>query len=71
MTRLSTRETLRAATAKPPVYVRIVTQRSDGTEEAKEIDWNKSSDKKWLMTRHLHWAILNGHSVTLFIPESN
>jgi hypothetical protein len=76
MTRLSTRETLRAATAKPPHYVTVQTftlNHEDATtcetlESTKEIDWNKVSDKKWLMTRHLHWAMLNNRRVELIAP---
>jgi hypothetical protein len=30
----------------------------------KTIDWDDSSDRKWLMS-HLHWAMRNGRRVTL------
>lgn len=30
----------------------------------KNINWNDSSDRKWLMN-HLHWAMNNGHRVSL------
>jgi hypothetical protein len=32
--------------------------------QCKKIDWNDSSDRKWLMN-HLHWAMNNSRSVTL------
>jgi hypothetical protein len=32
--------------------------------QCKQIDWNDSSDRKWLMN-HLHWAMNNERSVTL------
>lgn len=35
------------------------------TEAEKQIDWNNSSDRKWLMS-HLHWAMLNGRGIQLF-----
>ena len=38
--------------------------------ECKSIDWNDSSDRKWLMN-HLHWAMNNGRQVRLVGPESN
>lgn len=38
-------------------------------ESRKQIDWNDSSDRKWLMN-HLHWAMNNDRLVTLS-PESN
>jgi hypothetical protein len=51
------------------VYVRTVitphlgvTQR--GETQHKIIDWNDSSDRKWLMT-HLHWAMCNKKPVTM------
>jgi hypothetical protein len=31
---------------------------------AKQIDWNDSSDRKWLMN-HLHHCMMNGKKVTL------
>lgn len=34
----------------------------------KTIDWNNSSDRKWLMT-HMHWAMHNARIVSI-IPES-
>lgn len=35
----------------------------------KPIDWNNSSDRRWLMN-HLHHCMMNGKSV-LLTPESN
>lgn len=38
---------------------------SRGTHNTtKKINWNDSSDRKWLMN-HLHWAMTNDNSVTL------
>jgi hypothetical protein len=39
-----------------------------GNPEVKAIDWNDSSDRKWLMS-HLHWAMHNGQEVRLIGPE--
>lgn len=39
-----------------------------GNPECKSIDWNDSSDRKWL-TSHLHWAMNNGMEVRLIAPE--
>lgn len=36
--------------------------------EYKAIDWNDSSDRKWLMN-HLHWAMNNGRQIRLVGPE--
>ena len=41
----------------------------DAKTQAKAINWNDSSDRKWLMN-HMHWAMNNSHGVTL-APESN
>lgn len=35
--------------------------------ETKSIDWNDSSDRKWLQN-HLHWAMHNGREVRLIGP---
>lgn len=35
------------------------------TENQRQINWNNSSDRKWL-TNHLHWAMLNGRGIQLF-----
>lgn len=40
------------------------------TGGVKMIDWNNSSDRKWLMN-HLHWALHNGRQVQLAPTESN
>jgi hypothetical protein len=45
----------------------IMTRRNDeeaGTGETKLIDYNDSSDQKWL-TGHLRWAMNNGRIVSL------
>lgn len=39
-------------------------------ESRKAIDWNNSSDRKWLMN-HLMWAMNNGRRVTIEPTESN
>lgn len=39
-------------------------------EAVKQIDWNNSSDRKWLMN-HLHWAMNNRTGVKLWPTESN
>lgn len=51
------------------VYVRTiisqhVTNIQRGETQHKIIDWNDSSDRKWLMT-HLHWAMCNTKLVTI------
>lgn len=33
-------------------------------ESSKVIDWNNSSDRKWLNS-HFHWAMNNGRNVTI------
>lgn len=45
-----------------------VTPCAPSQELAKTIDWNNSSDRKWLMN-HLHWSVKNGRIVTLY-PEN-
>lgn len=35
--------------------------------EYKTIDWNNSSDRKWMMN-HLHWAMNNAKQVRLVGP---
>jgi hypothetical protein len=37
--------------------------------ESKRIDWNNSSDRKWLMS-HMHWGMHNDREVSIY-PESN
>lgn len=68
-----TRQALKAATAKPQRRVTIGTldgiSASDVMEYTSElnnksIDWNDSSDRRWLMN-HLHWAMNNGRTVIL------
>jgi hypothetical protein len=39
----------------------------DNATAQKQIDWNDSSDRKWLVS-HQHWAIMNGYAIVL-IPE--
>lgn len=39
-----------------------------GNPDCKSIDWNDSSDRKWLMN-HLHWAMHNGQEVRIVGPE--
>lgn len=56
------------------MQVRIVTQAqalpgSPLVAPPKEIDWNDSSDRKWLMS-HLHHCMMNAKSVCLY-PEFN
>lgn len=41
-----------------------------GLTAQKLIDWNNSSDRKWLVN-HLHWAMNNERNVTLTPMESN
>lgn len=48
--------------------VRVIT-RLDENKSAKVINWNDSSDRKWL-ANHMHWAMHNGASVTVK-AESN
>lgn len=52
--------------------VRILTYSVANPEaktQGKAIDWNDSSDRKWLQN-HMHWAMHNEHGVALQ-PESN
>lgn len=47
--------------------VRVITVKVEGavmSESFKVIDWNNSSDRKWL-TNHQHWALSNNHKVGL------
>lgn len=37
-------------------------------ESQKLIDWDNSSDRKWLMN-HLHWAMHNVRRVTITAPQ--
>lgn len=39
-------------------------------DSSKVINWNNSSDRKWLMN-HLHWAMHNSRLVDLSPVESN
>lgn len=69
MTRLSTREALRAATQPAPAYVTVITtHHKDGicVEHAvKQINYRNKSDRIWLYQRHLPWAFTNGRVVEL------
>lgn len=57
---------------KPKQFVRVLTKHLilstdqfsdvDGEMTHKTIDWNNSSDRKWLMN-HFHWAMNNQHVV--------
>lgn len=48
---------------KPALPIIIETHRPDGsTDSVKSIDWNNSSDRKWLVN-HMHWALNNEHSL--------
>lgn len=38
-------------------------------ESTKHIDWNDSSDKKWLMS-HLHWAMNNSRQVNIYSQDA-
>jgi hypothetical protein len=38
--------------------------RDDTPLDSKVVDWNDSSDRKWL-TNHLHWAVNNGQAVLI------
>lgn len=56
-----------------PHFIRIETVAADQKcaadfRASKVIDWNDSSDRKWLQN-HTHWAMMNGASVKL-TPES-
>jgi len=54
---------------EPTLPVSIETFReADEFDSLKSIDWNNSSDRKWL-TSHLHWAMHNSCQVIL-TPES-
>lgn len=46
------------------VTIRTESQKPKCQSEIKLIDWNDSSDRKWLMN-HLHWAMHNEAKVTL------
>ena len=35
------------------------------TNESKRIDWNNSSDRKWLVN-HMHWAMHNDREVSIY-----
>lgn len=41
----------------------------DFAASRKDINWNDSSDRKWL-TNHMHWA-MNNHQVVTLTPISN
>ena len=54
---------------KPVLRVSVETfRKADEFDSLKSIDWNNSSDRKWL-TSHLHWAMNNSRQVTI-TPES-
>jgi len=54
---------------KPILRVSIETFRETGElDSLKSIDWNYSSDRKWL-TSHLHWALHNSRQI-IITPES-
>lgn len=36
----------------------------------KQINWGDSSDRKWLVN-HMHWAMMNGHHVSVSPAQSN
>lgn len=37
-------------------------------ESSKKINWDDSSDRKWLMN-HLHWAMHNSREVLICAPQ--
>jgi hypothetical protein len=37
---------------------------AEGEMSQKTIEWNDSSDRKWLMN-HFHWAMMNNHAVLI------
>lgn len=59
------------------VITNLVTRNAQGRvtgidpdhNESKRIDWNNSSDRKWLMS-HMHWAMHNSREVAIY-AESN
>lgn len=54
---------------KPTLRVSIETFReADELDSLKSIDWNNSSDRKWLVN-HMHWALHNSRQV-IITPES-
>jgi hypothetical protein len=48
----------------------VITTSPTTTGGVKLIDWNDSSDRKWLMN-HLHWAMNNGRQVQLAPTEGS
>lgn len=53
-----------------PRWVRVRTDSAmDGVHPQpdiiKDIDWNDSGDRKWLM-RHLHWVVMNLRTVSIY-----
>lgn len=54
---------------KPTLRVSVETFReADEFDSLKSIDWNNSSDRKWLVN-HMHWALHNSRQV-IITPES-
>jgi hypothetical protein len=51
-------------TQRREVVVITTTPDASTTGGIKLINWNDSSDRKWLMN-HLHWAMTNGRQVQL------
>lgn len=57
--------------AHPVLEVRIITGTLENPAPTGDriIDWRDSDHRHWL-TKHLHWAMLNGHAVALIPPSA-